>query len=244
MYIGYSKNYTLLFYPEFIMKIIALSDMHGNLNQIQDSCDVVVIAGDWSPLYCQQDYNRMLDYIDRRFIPWMMNLKTDHVIFIPGNHDLVCSYSYFVKDYSAILKRHRGASDKIHYLCHSSIILYGKKFYGNPNSEAPKRWAFSKEYNQSYNFDADTDILITHQPPRFGDVGYVALYNKELGSNDLKYKILDSNIQLNICGHIHTGEHGCHAILLNNNMKACVYNVSILDEDYRVAFEPTVIELS
>ena len=50
------------------MKIIALSDQHGNLNPIRDSCDVVAIAGDWSPLYCQQDYTDVLDWWDDKFI--------------------------------------------------------------------------------------------------------------------------------------------------------------------------------
>lgn len=32
------------------MKIIALSDIHGNLINIKNSSDIVIIAGDWSPL--------------------------------------------------------------------------------------------------------------------------------------------------------------------------------------------------
>ena len=32
------------------MKIIALSDLHGHLVQISESADVLVIAGDFSPL--------------------------------------------------------------------------------------------------------------------------------------------------------------------------------------------------
>ena len=77
------------------MKIIALSDQHGNLEQIKDSCDVVVIAGDWSPLHYQQNYTDVLNWCDNKFIPWMKILDTDHIIIVPGKHDLGCTYSSF-----------------------------------------------------------------------------------------------------------------------------------------------------
>ncbi len=224
------------------MKIIALSDIHGNLIHIDDECDVVIIAGDWSPLYCQHDYIRVLDWMNRRFIPWMKSLKSNSVIFIPGNHDLACEYSSFNSDFLTMLNRNK-ATDKVYYLNRSSVSINGKKFYGIPDSESPKGWAFSKPFNVDYSFDEDTDVLITHQPPRVGDVGYVRQFNKELGSQDLLDSILDSNIKLNICGHIHTGEHGKHNVQLNNGNIANVYNVSILDEEYTVSYRPTVIEL-
>lgn len=224
------------------MKIIALSDQHGNLNQIKDICDVVVIAGDWSPLYCQQDSISVLNWWDKRFVPWMKRLKTNHIVIIPGNHDFACVYKFFKEELDKILIRHKMV-DVIHYLCHDSVIIDGKKFYGNPNSESPSGWAFSKQYNQAYKFDDDTDILVTHQPPMVGDVGYVHKFNKELGSKELRDRILESNIELNICGHIHTGSHDKHTVTLRNGKLASIYNVSILDEDYSVAYEPTVIEL-
>lgn len=224
------------------MKIIALSDQHGNLETINDSCDVVVIAGDWSPLYCQQDCVSVLSWWDRRYLPWMKTLKTDHIVIIPGNHDFACMYKFFRDELHEILKRHK-MTNKVHYLCHDSVIIDGLKFYGNPNNESPSGWAFSKQYNQIYEFDEDTDVLITHQPPRFGNVGFVKQFNRELGSVDLRNEILMSNIKLNICGHIHTGDHNINKIVLNNGNTAYIKNVSILDEDYRVAYEPAVVEV-
>lgn len=224
------------------MKIIALSDQHGNLEQIRESCDVVIIAGDWSPLYCQQDCMSVLNWCDKKYVPWMKALKTNHIIVIPGNHDFACTYKFFKEDLYKILARHR-IDDRVHYLCHDSVIIDGKKFYGNPNSESPNGWAFSNQYNQIYEFDDDTDVLITHQPPRFGNVGFVKQFNKELGSVDLRNDILRSNIELNICGHIHTGDHNTTPVILNNGKLANIKNVSILDEDYRVVYEPAIIEI-
>jgi len=233
--------YPFIYFGES-MKIIAISDQHGNLEPIKDSCDVIVIAGDWSPLYCQSYYEEVLEWFNREYVPWMKTLKTNHIIIIPGNHDFVSTFGFFEDDLNKILKRYR-IDKKVHYLCHSSIIIDGKKFYGNPNNEAPSGWAFSKQYNQVYKFDEDTDVLITHQPPRVGDAGYVKKFKREFGSKELLNKILDSNIELNICGHIHTGSHKEQVIVLNNNKVASVYNVSILDEDYNLAYNPTVIEI-
>lgn len=224
------------------MKIIALSDLHGNLISFKDECDIVIIAGDWSPLYCQHDCTAVLKWIDERLLPWMKSLNTKHVIFIAGNHDLACTYSFFRNDYETILKRHK-LQNKVHYLCNESVIIDGVKFYGTPNSESPNGWAFSKQYNQTYKFDSDSDVLITHQPPMVGDVGYVRSFNKELGSRELRDRIACSNIKVNICGHIHTGSHDEHLLELHNGNIARIYNVSILDEDYRVAYQPTIIEI-
>ena len=133
--------------------------------------------------------------------------------------------------------------DKIHYLCFDSVIIDVKKFYGNPNSDSHSLWSFSNQHNQNYEFDDGTNILITNQPPRFGDVMFVKRFNKEFGSVDLLNEILRSNISLNICGHIHTGDHETTHIVLNNCNSAIIKNMSISDEDYRVAYEPVIIEI-
>ena len=39
------------------------------MNQIKYSCDVLVIAGDWSHLCYQQDYDAVLNWCDNEFIP-------------------------------------------------------------------------------------------------------------------------------------------------------------------------------
>lgn len=224
------------------MKIIAVSDLHGNLISIKDKCDIFIVAGDWSPLYIQDDYYTMFDWIDYELIPWLLKINSEHIILIPGNHDLICEVKRFKDDFDRSLFVH-GIYNKVHYLCHSSVIIGGKYFYGNPNNESPSGWAFSKQINQKYKFDKDTDVLITHQPPKIGNVGYVSKYHRDLGSKSLRDEIFNSNIELNICGHIHTGEHGETPIMLNNGKLASIYNVSILDEDYIVSYKPTIIEI-
>ena len=59
----------------------------------------------------------------------------------------------------------------------------------------------------------------------------------------MRNEILASNIELNICGHIHTGDHNPNLITLNNGKSATIQNVSILDEEYQVAYYPAIIEI-
>lgn len=225
------------------MRLIALSDLHGNLIHIDDTCDVIVIAGDWSPLYIQHDYSAMMKWVNDKFIPWMKRLNASHVVFIAGNHDLACTYSYFYNDLVALINRH-GASDKIHYLNRSSVTIDGIKFYGIPDTEGYYRWAFMKAPNYvNYNFDNDTYVLVTHQPPNIEDIGYVTRYHENFGSDLLSKSIRASNIRLNICGHIHTGSHERYLVEADDRHTIVCCNVSILDEDYNVAFKPTILEI-
>ena len=224
------------------MNILAVSDLHGNLINLNKSADILVIAGDWSPLYCQQYYDSMISWIDNKFVPWMLKQDVKYIIFIPGNHDFVCLYNQFKYDFNKILI-HYNASDRIYYLNNSSVILNDIKFYGTPNNESQRTWAFADPYNCKYDFDKDTDVLITHQPPMIGDVSFIKKYNKDFGSRKLRDAILNSNIMLNICGHIHEGKHGENPVKLNNGKLSCIYNVAILNEDYLVEYKPTLITL-
>lgn len=224
------------------MKIIALSDLHGNLIKINKQSDIVIIAGDWSPLYIQHYYEAMIDWISSQFVPWMSSLPTQYIVFIAGNHDFVCTNSCFIHDLNEILL-HNNVLNKIFYLNRNSVSLLNKKIYGIPDTEQLRNWAFSRIANIDYSFNNDIDILITHQPPKYYDLGYVKDKGTDFGSIDLLNSIKQSNVKLCICGHIHTGAHGEHLLKLNNDNQARLYNVSILDEQYNYMFDPTIIEL-
>lgn len=105
-------------------------------------------------------------------------------------------------------------------------------------------WAFMKsaaELAEVYAaIPAGLDILVSHQPPygygdrsvdeQSGEVDY-------LGSHELLSAIERVKPRLVICGHIHSGhgyfEHG----------RTPIYNVSVVNDQYRLVRSPTVIDI-
>ncbi len=86
------------------------------------------------------------------------------------------------------------------------------------------------------------DILVSHQPPYGCGDYYPDFENKgqmlHIGSQELLYAIEQKKPKVVICGHLHGG-HGMYSI-----DKTLVYNVSVVDEQYRLAYPPTDIQLT
>lgn len=68
------------------MKVTAISDLHGNLIDIEP-CDLLLICGDISPLDIQRDYIQMTKWIFNEFQEWIMKIDCPTIILTPGNHD-------------------------------------------------------------------------------------------------------------------------------------------------------------
>ena len=68
------------------MKVTAISDLHGNLIDIEP-CDLLLICGDISPLEIQRDYIQMTKWIFNEFQEWIMKIDCPTIILTPGNHD-------------------------------------------------------------------------------------------------------------------------------------------------------------
>lgn len=105
-------------------------------------------------------------------------------------------------------------------------------------------WAFMKssaELTRVYAaIPGHIDILVSHQPPYgYGD-GLVdrAAHREHLGSHELLTAIDRIKPRLVICGHIHSGygrfDHG----------PTTIYNVSVVNEQYRLVRPATVIDIA
>ena len=46
------------------------------------------------------------------------------------------------------------------------------------------------------------------------------------------------------CGHIHTGDHEQLTIVHDDGSSTVCYNVSRLDENYEIAYDPMVLEIN
>ena len=90
------------------------------------------------------------------------------------------------------------------------------------------------------------DILLTHTPPRIRhkkiDVS-IERNTPHLGSLELTDAILAREPRFVFCGHIHTGDHNPLVVTNHDGSETIAWNVSRLNEDYRICYEPFILEL-
>lgn len=230
------------------MKITAISDLHGKLIDIE-SCDLLLICGDISPLSIQRDYIQMTKWIFNEFQEWIMNINCPHVILTPGNHDF-----WFEK---MITQSQTYLFDKLTILINGEVNIYSDenhkyyKIFGTPYCKTFGNWAYmpgDEKLNSIYEkIPENLDILMCHDSPSIGNVGNVMEYKDEeypngipAGNNYLTNIIFDKKPKYVLSGHIHSGEHKLTKFK-ELNMKYA--NVSILDEHYSIKYKPLTFKL-
>lgn len=196
------------------MKILALSDLHGNLPEKLPNCDVLCLCGDIVPLNIQINYQKSTHWWTTRFAKWANKLDCKKVIVIPGNHDFLLELLY-ENDLLYILKNdlHTETNDKVEVLVNELYEYNGITFYGYPKVAkiGYGRWAFEDRDDNKY-FIPECDVLLTHDHP-----AYNSLLRTAATSPERKYKVW-------FCGHWHEGD----------NIPALdVYGCSRLDDRYR-----------
>lgn len=224
------------------MKIVALSDFHGDLlaNDLIPECDVVCICGDFSPLSIQgstQMNGAMAGWIHKEFIPWLEGLPCKKVIVIAGNHDFVTMTDWFNTWFRS------NTSDKVVYLNNESYTYGGVIFYGCPYSDM-EHWAWSAITNpDAYRIPESTDVVLVHQAPNWMDLGKTFTRWEgwmNFGSDTLLNAISEAMPFVVLCGHIHGGNH--NPVSYQNNGKVCMMaNSSVKDEQYDLYYAPRVV---
>lgn len=250
------------------MKIVAISDLHGYLPKLDHipECEVVCICGDFVPLEYQNDDAASIAWFCLEFVPWTDKLPCKKVVLIAGNHDFFMEHIMLgpiredgtrkCRTASEVLQKLLPGSNrgkhKIIYLRDSSWEFEGKKFYGTPWTTDLPGWAFScteEEFAEHLKqMPKKLDVLLTHMPPRIGDMGTVLQcgwnHGRNFSSQALADAMLERNICNTFCGHVHSG---CHIASLygrdDEAWQKWVCNVSIKDEDYSVTYEPFIIEI-
>src|SRR5262249_33524902 len=69
------------------MKVVAVSDLHGNLPAIPP-CDLLLLAGDITPV---RDHRlaHQAEWLDTTFRAWLNQVPARKVIGVAGNHDFI-----------------------------------------------------------------------------------------------------------------------------------------------------------
>jgi Icc-related predicted phosphoesterase len=220
-------------------KIVAISDLHGNLPMDLPEGDILCICGDIFPLNIQTQILKCDDWLNDVFIPWTIELPYEEIILLAGNHD------FYFEEVAPVDTFLTFDSTKITYLCDSWVTIYGIKFYGTPWCHRFGRWAFMEDdvvlESRFKRIPKDVDFLLTHDAP-YGtsDICMQNVYwnnGEHIGSRPLRDAIIEKKPKYNLHGHLHSTNHGEEIL---NETK--VYNVSILDERYDVTYSPLIIE--
>ena len=248
------------------MKVCAISDLHGNLPDLPP-CDVVCICGDIVPLWVQKSFEKSISWLAGPFQNWALNLQCEKVIMIWGNHDFIGERLY---KYGANINNdpqwYSGMSGKaqaeflfmndedgkIRILCDEKYEYNNKVFYGTSWCPSLKSWAFyadSDTLKEKFSkIPYETHVLLTHCPPKYGQQGIVLQqqnwnFGRDFGCEELQEAInktfmLNSSTTHILSGHIHSGCHNWE------RLGGYSYrNVSLLNEDYEIAYKPLEFEL-
>ena len=157
------------------MKVTAISDLHGNLIDITETCDLICICGDISPLEIQKDHIKMTKWFFNDFYEWIMKLPCTLVILTPGNHDFWL--------YKFISSSKMYLWDKLEILIDDSTMFYSGNddkwynIYGTPQRKDFGKWAQMpgndtlEEYYSK--IPSNIDILLCHDSPNINEVGTI-----------------------------------------------------------------------
>lgn len=225
------------------MRICAISDLHGDLIEIEP-CDLVLICGDSVPLNIQSSSKRTLKWYSTKFKSWAESLPCEKVLFIAGNHELG------FRGHQIIYEKLFNPENKITYLCNTKYTYKHKdkeyRIFGTPYCQKFGDWAFM--YSSSVLWDLydkipeNLDILVTHDAPyEYGDIllqedcpwaDGTHIGNKVLlGAIQRKQPVLQFN------GHLHSCSKD--PIKIGNTTH---YNVSVKDEKYQLVYNPLYID--
>jgi Icc-related predicted phosphoesterase len=209
------------------LKLVLISDTHEKHNALSvPDGDVLVHAGD---LTYRGDFDAVLEATQ-----WLRKLPHKHKVVIAGNHDFL----FEKKPASA-----RSLMDGIHYLENESIVIDGVKFYGSPVQPWFYDWAFNVQRGEAIRkywdmMPEDTDVLITHGPPKgFQDQSVPHKNTEHLGCYDLLEAVLRIKPKIHVFGHIHGG-YGYQRFEGTQ-----FYNASVVNEAYKLTNDPFVVEI-
>jgi len=182
------------------MKIWHISDTHTyhDLLKVPNGIDMVIHSGDCSNP--RDPYTNEPEV--REFIDWYKELSPKYKIYVAGNHDSSIEKKLVTKkDFE---------DNGIIYLENDYVTIEGIKIFGSPYTPNFGNWSFMRDRNKLDRFwhsaiHDDTDIVITHGPPK-------GILDKSetreglmecCGDKSLLNKLLEVQPAYHLFGHIH-----------------------------------------
>lgn len=179
------------------MNILAISDTHGfhwEINDVPD-VDILIHAGD-----ATNHKNTIKNEVEfRSFAQWWGAFPAKHKVYVPGNHDAFATKRHLIDDLKKVSI----------YLEHENVEIEGVSIFGSPYVPTFGDWYFMKSRNKLSRYwdqiPNETDILITHGPPKgILDLSYNRLRELEFcGDNALLKAVRRVKPKYHIFGHIH-----------------------------------------
>lgn len=243
------------------LKVVCTSDNHGLLIDYGKfpKGDVLVIAGDISPMNDDHAVWRQEHWFKNSFAKWFREAPFKYKILIGGNHDYYL-HSRSSAEINSIL------GEGCFYLRDEIVEIEGRSFLGIPWCSNLPRWAFNmdedvlhehlQKLKSAHNLtNRKIDMLVLHAGPKIGglgksldlksviidpETGLYAIEAPEFGNEALAQLVYDIAPQYVISGHLHSAEHSGTPI---NGGKTWGYCVSYLDEKYKPKYKPLLLEL-
>lgn len=221
------------------MRVVATSDLHGQLPDIPD-CDLLLLGGDICPdhpigksaRYGLPDNGASFqaEWLGTEFRGWLEALVSRHikVVAIWGNHDFIGEHPRLVPKLPWSL------------IQDEAFEFDGLTVWGTPWVPGLPRWAFYAS-SEALRVRAEAiptgiDILMTHGPP-YGAADFVApqFGSCHVGDEALRRELKRIAPKALVCGHIHERAGTCSADGVP------VHNVAYVNEHYVPATPPQVL---
>lgn len=209
------------------MKVAAISDFHNEISKIDfQEADILAIAGDWTSMGSIEEISKFFHDLAQH------KDKFKHIIGVAGNHD-------FLTEQQPLLFKSM-VPEWFTYLEDSGILVEGKIIWGSPVTPFFYNWAWNRHRGEDIKrywskIPGDCDLLITHGPP-MGILDQVP-DGRRVGCEMLTAKVFQKKVKNHIFGHIHHS-HGQKKI-----QDTYFYNVSMMDEEYKIVNPITEFEI-
>ena len=198
-----------------------ISDTHTyhGLLDIPDSIDIVIHSGDaTNPRDPCKNKIEM-----ENFIEWYSSLPIPHKIFVAGNHDISIERNF--------IKKVDFEQKGIIYLENDWIKINEITIWGSPITPTfGQGWAFNKDRSKTHdvwkNIPNNTDVIVTHGPPKgMLDLSYDRSNKLEMcGDVALSKRVIDINPKLCLFGHVHNCKDIINAGIKQLSIRNTIYS--------------------